>query len=127
MNLLDTDAVIERLREKRYEAGFISVVTLIEVLRGVGGERRARLKALLEETFGVLNLDNESISTYCRLYTELRERGKMVPDADLLIAATAISHDLSLKTGDGHFERLRPLGLKIIELEASAPPGLPCS
>jgi predicted nucleic acid-binding protein len=36
MILLDTDAVIEMLRKKRYAAGAISIITLIEVLRGAG-------------------------------------------------------------------------------------------
>lgn len=123
MSLLDTDAVIEMLRERRYEPGAVSVVTLIEVLRGIGGGKRREVKGLLEESFGVLNLDNEAISTYCRLYDELRGRGESVPDADLLIAATAISHDLSLKTGDEHFERLRPFGLRITQLRHRRPDG----
>ena len=65
MNLLDTDAVIGLLRERRYEAGAISVVTLIEVLRGIEDEKREEVKGLLEQSFNVLNLDNKVITTYC--------------------------------------------------------------
>jgi predicted nucleic acid-binding protein len=36
-----------------------------------------------------------------------------MPDADLIIAATAISRNMTLKTGDGHFRRLKNHGLKI--------------
>ena len=36
-----------------------------------------------------------------------------MPDADLLIAATAIAHDLTLETKDAHFVRLKSLGLKL--------------
>jgi len=32
-----------------------------------------------------------------------------LPDTDLLIAATAIAHDLCLETNDDHFQRLKPL------------------
>jgi predicted nucleic acid-binding protein len=116
MNLLDTDAVIELLRERRYEAGVISVVTLIEILRGIEDEKRTEIKGLLEQSFDIMKLNNEVITTYCALYDKLREIGEAIPDADLLIAATAISHNLSLKTGDKHFERLRAYGLSIINL-----------
>ncbi|KXA93708.1 twitching motility protein PilT, partial [candidate division MSBL1 archaeon SCGC-AAA259E22] len=36
----------------------------------------------------------------------LKEEGETLPDADLLVASTAIAYDLVLKSGDGHFERL---------------------
>lgn len=37
----------------------------------------------------------------------------MLPDADLLIAATAIAHDLILETKDAHFLRLKSFGLRL--------------
>jgi predicted nucleic acid-binding protein len=37
----------------------------------------------------------------------------LLPDADLLIAATAIANDLVLETNDSHFSRLKPFGLKL--------------
>lgn len=115
MSMLDTDNVVELLLEKRYEAGCISIITLIEVLRGLETEKRHRVKELLEESFNVLNLDNEVVETYCNLYRKLKREGTLIPDADLLIAATAISHNMTLKTGDAHFERLREFGLKLAQ------------
>ena len=114
MNMFDTDAMIELLRKKRYEAGCFSIVTLIEVLRGIEDERRMEVKKLLEESFDVVNIDNKVILTYCTLYRKLRENSETIPDADLLVAAAAISRDLPLKTGDNHFERLKALGLRIV-------------
>jgi len=63
MNLLDTDAVIRLLRERRYEVGRITVVTLIEVLRGIEDEKRTEIKGLLEDSFDRVNLDNKVITT----------------------------------------------------------------
>jgi len=113
MNLLDTDIIIEMLRERKHEVGAISIITLIEVLRGLEARKRAKVKELLEESFNLLNLDNEVIETYCNLYHKNKEEGTPIPEADLLIAATAISHNMTLKTKDEHFKRLKTLGLKL--------------
>jgi len=112
MNLLDTDIILEMLRERRHEVGAISVITIIEILRGIEGGKRAKVKELLEESFNVQGLDNDIIETYCELYRKLKKEGVSIPEADLLIAATAISCNMTLKTGDEHFERLREMGLK---------------
>lgn len=115
MNLLDTDVIVELLRERRHEVGAVSIITLIEVLRGLEAGRRAGVKKLLEESFSVLTIDNDVIEDYCSLYRKLREKGESIPDADLLIAATTTSHNMTLKTMDKHFHRLRELGLKLAQ------------
>ncbi len=113
MNLFDTDIIIEMLRKKEYEGGAISPITLIEILRGVEAGKRPKVKRLLEESFTLLSIDNKTIETYCTLYGKLKEEGKPMPDADLLIAATAIAHNLPLKTKDEHFKKLTTLGLTL--------------
>jgi predicted nucleic acid-binding protein len=113
MNLLDTGVIIEMLHEKRHESGAISIISLIEVLRGIEDRKRPKAKQLLEDSFDLLSIDNPVIETYCSLYDRLRDIGTPVPDADLLIAATAITNDIELKTKDAHFKRLKKLGLKL--------------
>ena len=114
MNILDTGVIVELLRERRHEVGAVSIITIIEVLRGIEPGKRAKAKELLEESFTTVPLDNRVIETYCRFYQKLRDERVTVPDADLLIAATAMSRNMGLKTEDRHFERLRNLGLKLI-------------
>jgi predicted nucleic acid-binding protein len=113
MNLLDTDIVIELLRERKHETGAISIITLIELLRGLEATKRTKVKQLLEESFTIENLDNQTIETYCTLYQNLKKQGETLPDADLLIAATAIAQNMTLKTRDEHFKRLTKNGLKL--------------
>ena len=113
MNLFDTDIIIEMLKEKKHRSGFVSPITLIEILRGIETKKRTKVKELLEESFGIVNIDNKTIETYCDLYRKLRREGTLLPDADLLIAATAIAYDLSLETRDDHFRRLKAIGLKL--------------
>jgi len=114
MKLLDTGIIIEMLKTKKYKEGVISQITLIEVLRGIENKRRSKAKQLLEESFRTLSIDNQTIETYCTLYQKLREEGAPIPDADLLIAATAIANNLPLETKDEHFQKLKPLGLRLI-------------
>ena len=120
MNLFDTDTILGMLRERRHEIGAISIITLIEVLRGLKARKRPKVKELLEESFNLLSLDNEVIETYCNLHRKLKKEGISIPDADLLIAATAISRNMTLKTRDEHFERLRELGLKLVGAQKSS-------
>jgi predicted nucleic acid-binding protein len=42
-----------------------------------------------------------------QLYADLRRQGKLIPDNDLLIAATALHHGLVLVTNNlHHFQRI---------------------
>src|SRR5512136_1264485 len=100
MNLFDTSIVIEMLKQKKHSLGAISPLTLIEILRGAESEKRTRIKHLLEESFSVINLDNSTIEAYCDLYSRLKNEGTLLPDADLLIAASAMAHNLTLVTND---------------------------
>src|SRR5665647_94866 len=113
MNLLDTGIVIDIMENNNYAPAIISPITLLEVLRGVEDKKRPIAKQLLEESFTILNLDNSLIEAYCKIYRKLKQEGNLLPDADLLIAATAIAHNLTLETKDAHFVRLKPLGLKL--------------
>jgi predicted nucleic acid-binding protein len=111
MILVDTSILVDMLRKGVPATGYISVVTLIEFLRGVDEARRLETKTLLEEAFNIAPIDNEVVLEYCRLYEGVRRKGLSVGDADLLIAATAKANQLTLKTMDKDFERLREHGI----------------
>ncbi len=113
MKLIDTSVLIDSIRKGIYEEGSISIITLIEILRGVSLKKRIKVKQLLEESFDVLNIDNKVILKYCDLYNTLKQKGQLIPDANLLIAATAIVNDLVLVTKDKDFERVKEHGLKL--------------
>jgi len=40
MRLIDTSVLIDSMRKGIFEKGVISVITLIEILRGISGEKR---------------------------------------------------------------------------------------
>jgi predicted nucleic acid-binding protein len=113
MKLFDTSVLVEQIRKGVFESGAISIMTLIEVLRGVPQGKRERVKRLLEESYEVLGLNNDAILKYCEIYEELKRRGELLPDADLLIAAIAMAHGYTLVTKDLGFKRLEALGVKL--------------
>ena len=85
----------------------------MEVLRGIEDKKRLQIRQLLEESYSILNLDNNIIEAYCRIYRKMKGEGSLLPDADLIVAATALAHDLVLETKDTHFLRLKKMGLKL--------------
>ncbi len=111
--MYDTSVIVEMLRKGVYEPGLISFITLLEVLRGVKPEKRAKVKSLLEKSFEIHWLDNKALEVYCKLYDKLRHKGEPIPDADPLIASIAIARGETLKTRDKHFKRLVKYGLKL--------------
>lgn len=97
--------MIDNIRRDVYEEGAISIIKLIEVLRGLTPEKRGRAKELLERSYEVSYLDNRVILKYCELYDGLKLKGILIPGVDLLIAATAIANNITLITKDRDFER----------------------
>ncbi len=115
MILIDTDILIEYFKRKKLEefiGNSISVVTLIEFLRGAKDPKT--VKEIFEEAFNVINIDNQIIIKYTEIYQALRKKGKILSDSDLLIASTSIVKEIPLLTKNiKHFERLKPFGLKL--------------
>ncbi|MBI4705664.1 MAG: PIN domain-containing protein [Deltaproteobacteria bacterium] len=126
--LLDTDAVSEPARRhpsRRFMARLAKyagelAVSSISVGEIVFGARRApggqRYLHYLTETVlphvAVLPIDVAVATRYGELRAVLERGGTPLADLDLLIAATALAHDLALVTGNRrHFERIGGLDL----------------
>jgi predicted nucleic acid-binding protein len=93
---------------------FLSVITIVEVRFGIErmlpGERRRRLAAWLEQELPlrfesrILNVD-PAVAETCGKLAAAEARGRRMEAMDALIAATAITHSLSLVTRDAsHFQ-----------------------
>ncbi len=71
-------------------------------------EAERALKDFLSEV-AVLRIDEEAARIFGRERARLRQVGRPMSDLDLLIAATALRHDLTLLTADHDFERVEHL------------------
>jgi len=101
------------LREGR--AVTLNALSYYETHRGLlaaGASRQLERFERLSSELGVLMLDHKALDKASLIYAELRQRGALIEDADLLMAAIAISHDVILVTNNTrHFDRIDELQL----------------
>jgi tRNA(fMet)-specific endonuclease VapC len=106
------------LRRLRRQELAISIISVGEVFHGAFGTadpeaELVRLRRFLR-VYRTLPLTVPIMALFARLRADLRGRGMIIPDLDLLIAATALEHDLTLLTRNRrHFERIP--GLKLYD------------
>lgn len=110
--------VVSKMEQYLDEVGrpSISIITYYELLRGLkelGNVRRLRGFEDLVEHLQLRLLTQRVIGIAADLYVELRQRGEPLEDADILIGATALAHDLVLVTdNERHFRRIKGLQLE---------------
>lgn len=124
--LLDTDWLIDGLAGRRRalaaleelarEGLAISVVSLGEVYEGAYAfeNPQQHIEGLREflSGFAVLGLTDAIMEVFGRERYKLRAAGNLIPDMDLLIAATALHRSLTVVTRNvRHFERVEGLAL----------------
>ncbi len=101
----------------------MSVITFGEVYEGIHyGTQPDREKAALAQTprvMAVLDVDVEIARRFALIRGDLRRRGLLIPQPDILVAATAIDYDLTLVTRNlRHFERMPDLRILPAEDQA---------
>ncbi|MBC6479562.1 MAG: type II toxin-antitoxin system VapC family toxin [Hormoscilla sp. GM7CHS1pb] len=99
----------------REEEIFISVISYYEVKRGLlyaSATRQISNFNWFCQEVTVLFLDDlEIMERAASIHADLRGKGTLLEDTDILIAATAIARDLTLVSHD--FDMLRVPGLKL--------------
>ena len=105
--------VSKRLRELESQEIFISAISYYEIKRGLLAIRATRQLIEFERFLTkvtVLSLDTREIfDRASEIYAELRVQGRLIQDADILIAATAIDRGLAVVSNDSDLLRVRGL------------------
>ncbi|BAZ78942.1 type II toxin-antitoxin system VapC family toxin [Sphaerospermopsis kisseleviana CS-549] len=126
--LLDTNIVSASLKQnlhvalkitemrRRGELIAISGITYYEVQRGLlrsNATKKLALFAQFCQDYPVLFLDDLRIfQKASEIHADLTNKGKIIQDADILIAATAIVHNLILVSHDSDLTRVNDLQLE---------------
>ena len=127
MYLLDTDTIIyslkgdiniqQNLQLHVNDILLISIITLMELYYGVYKSRHvdanlAKIKTL-EQSLEILPTGQENAEIFGRLKAKLESDGNRLDDFDLIIASTALTHNLVLVTNnEKHFQRIEGLKLE---------------
>ncbi len=111
-------ALVDRLGD---EIVGVATITASELLHGVhranSAQRRARRRRFVEAVFSAVAIypfDLQVARVHARIWADLAAAGKRIGAHDLMIAATALAHDLPLVTGNAaEFRRVE--GLQLID------------
>lgn len=111
-------SVENKLRETRRlgQDVFISCITYYEVKRGllyINATRQLTEFNLFYQRYQILFLDDiEIIEKACEIHAALKRKGTPIQDADVLIAATAITRGLILISNDSDLLRVEGLSFE---------------
>ena len=129
MAALDTDILVsllkgapdavEKVRTLQESGNRISttMITAYELLKGAyissrADENLAKIRDSISNLH-VLELSFGAAEEASKIYKELRDRGRLIGEFDVLIAAIVKFYDESLVTRDDHFKSIR--GMKLIK------------
>jgi tRNA(fMet)-specific endonuclease VapC len=79
----------------------------------IGAARQLAAFERLWRVLGIVMIDQAVLDKAAEFYAELRASGQLIEDADLLIAAIALVHDMTLVTNNtAHFTRITGLQME---------------
>ena len=111
--------VVDRVAELTPAGIGMSVISLAELYEGVQRDvdpqhSERELDGFLERVY-LLEVDEEVCRIFGRERSRLRADGNLIGDMDLLIASTALRHELTLLSNNRrHFERIEGLAIESV-------------
>ena len=124
--LVDTDRVVDYLKGKPNAVELltrlaskglaISIITFGEIYEGIyfGQDPKKAEKGFIQFLRGVsiLSLSRKIMKNFALIRGTLRQKGELIGDLDMMIAAIAIGYDLVLISGNKkHFQKVKELKL----------------
>lgn len=93
-----------------------SIITRYEILRGLHAKKAARQIAAFDQRCNarrIVPLTDAIVVQAATIYADLQQRGTLIGDADILIAATGIVHGVVVVTNNAnHFNRIATIQLE---------------
>ena len=99
-----------------YDLIEISIITYYEILSGLMAKNAHKQIITFDDFINqniIVPLTEKSTKISAEIYSDLKQKGKILDDIDLLIAGIAIENDLTLVTNnESHFSRIQGLGIE---------------
>lgn len=116
-SLKGNEVVLENFKKKRNDPKSMSVITYGELIHGAKKskyeEKNIANVRRLAEIFPIINITPAIMETFGEIKAKLEKSGKIIDDMDLLIASTALTHNLIIITNNtSHFERIEGLEIE---------------
>lgn len=115
--LKGNDPIEQKILNVGWNKLFVSFMTLSELYYGVYKSQKISKNLLkiknLEKALNVIESNPEICETFGMLKADLTKQGKMIDNADLFIAASAlVSKSVLVTNNEKHFERIQGLKLE---------------
>ncbi|PDW03014.1 VapC toxin family PIN domain ribonuclease [Candidatus Viridilinea mediisalina] len=92
-----------------------SIVTRYEILRGLYAKHATAQLSAFEQlchVSSIVPLTDEIVIRAATIYADLHQRGALIGDADILIAATGLEHGMIVATNNkSHYQRITGIQL----------------
>jgi len=122
---LDTSIIIDYLRGKEKVVNLVnnlsgkltsSYICLSELYEGIYRSKNKKAEQIILQFFSglskIFGLNQKIAETFGKLRKELKEKGKIIEDIDIIIASTCLAYDLTLVTlNKKHFEKIDNLNI----------------
>ena len=107
-------ATIEKLQ--KVKKVYVPVIVLGELYYGANKSNRTKQRTLevesLERKVIILDCTNKTAKLYGEIKDQLRQKGAMIPENDIWIAAISKENKIKLATRDNHFDRVEGLDIE---------------
>lgn len=114
----DDGRIKKKLQAVAFYGSEVSIngISYYEIKRGLLAANAAKKLKIFDEIckkLKIMLLDSRYIfDKASEIYAALKERGELVPDADILIAAMTLTQNFVLVSGDTDFQRIEGLTLE---------------
>ena len=93
-----------------------TTINYFEIKRGLlaaNATRKLKVFDNMCQQYKILGIDDRRVlDKASEIYADLKRRGELIPDTDILIGAVALHHDLIVVTNDDHFQRIHDIQLE---------------
>ena len=111
----DTELSKKALKLCNDEKALTTSICQHEILAGARTEREIFIFSNLFNGFEILEHNTKSAFFSSGIYRDLKNRGKMIGDMDILIAGICRANNATLITLDKDFEKINGLDVKIVK------------